>query len=245
MKIKLGFAVSNLSDDSNDLVRNIEKVLELDNEAFELSLTRVEKLKQKFTNKTFDLIKKFKYRSIHTLVKDSNLKNVYYPSREYSKWKETYDFLIQKINPNALVFHPDLIKDFEWLNKEYGSLIAFENLDKEKKFGLTIKDLDIVFDKCKKAKFVFDLNHLYTNDKSMKSASIFYNHFKSRITHYHISGFGGFHDCFCRTKEDVILTGISDLTLPLIHEGNALEKNLIEEESEYILKRLNKLKSHK
>ena len=146
--------------------------------------------------------------------------------------------LIAKIKPNVLLFHPDCVNDFNWLNKRYDDLLAFENMDKEKLFGRTINDLKEVFYQCTNAKWVFDLNHLYTNDKTMKSAKDFYNAFSDKLCHYHLSSYGGFHDCFCKTHEDKILEGLTDLSKPIVHEGNVVERGLLQEESEYIKKNI-------
>ena len=77
-------------------------------------------------------------------------------------------------------------------------------MDSKKNFGKSVEDMRQVFTKSPQAKFVFDINHIYTNDKTMASASDFFNEFKHRLAHYHVSSLGDFHDCFCLTHEDVI-----------------------------------------
>jgi hypothetical protein len=55
-----------------------------------------------------------------------------------------------------------------------------------------------------------------------------------------LSAFGGFHDSFYRTGEDVILKGVTDLTVPIIHEGNVLKGGIesLKTEHQYIIERL-------
>lgn len=214
MKIKLGFAVSNTTPNSSDLLEKIKQVRKLGLDAIELSLTREEKFKQEFTEEIIKALKEFEYRSIHAPVLDTNWKPIKYPSKIASSLLGVIDKLIQQINPHVVLFHPDIVIDFEWLNKRYGHLLAFENMDKPKKFGRTMDEMKEVFSKSPQAKWIFDVNHLYTNDKTMRSAKTFYEAFKDRLTHYHISAYGGFHDCFCNTHEDVILEGVLSLDKP-------------------------------
>lgn len=134
--------------------------------------------------------------------------------------------------------HPDQVTDFNWANEKYGSLLAFENMDEKKKFGKTIFDMKEVFNKCPNSKWVFDLNHIYTNDNTMDLAKSFFDEFKNRLTHFHISGYGGFHDALCISKEDVIIKGLVSLDYPIVDEGNLILKNVLNEEYKYIIDRL-------
>jgi hypothetical protein len=114
-------------------------------------------------------------------------------------------------------------------------------MDIDKKFGKSIEDMKHVFELCPDAKWVFDLNHVYTNDNTMETAKDFYNTFKQRLTHYHLSGYGGFHDALCLSKEDIILKGIQSLEFPIIDEGNLLLKGVLKEEFEYVSNRIQNL----
>jgi len=73
----------------------------------------------------------------------------------------------------------------------------------------------------------------------MSRANQYYQKFKKRLCHYHLSGYGGFHDCLCLTREDIILKGITDYSKPIISEGAAKNmKEIIQREHRYILKKL-------
>lgn len=241
MNIKLGYAVSSTSEDPEDLFKKIDQIARQQTDVIELSLTREEKFRHKFTSKIIDSIKRFKYRSIHAPTLDINLKPLRYPDNTTDKLLGVVDDLVSSINPSVILFHPDIVDDFGYLNKKYGSTIAFENMDSKKSFGRTVEEMKQVFERSPHARWVFDVNHLYTNDNSMKSAKLFQIAFKDRLVHYHISGFGGRHGCFCRTHEDIILTAVNDLTKPLVHEGNPLGENLFEEETDYIKNILEKI----
>jgi len=238
MNLRLGYAVSSKSKSTKDLINKLKYILKYQDDVIELSLTRESKMQHSYNSKLIKLINKFSYRSIHAPVLDINLEKVKYPSKRGKILLDRIDEIVKKVNPEVLLFHPDTVTDFTWLYKRYGNLIAFENMDKEKDFGKTVKDLEIVFKKCPKAKWVFDLNHIYTNDKSMRSTGKFYTSFSNRLCHYHLSSFGGFHDCFCHTHEDIIFEGLTDFSKPVVHEGGVIEKELIKEESEYIKKYL-------
>lgn len=234
MHLKLGFAVSNKTENTEDLIHKIEDALKVNNEAIELSLTRASKFKQPFTDEVFNLVNKFKYKSIHAPVRDSELNMIKFPSAEGEKLLDIVDKIAENINPNAILFHPDVVEDFNYLNSRYGTTLAFENMDLAKSFGKTVKDMEDIFKKSPQAKWVLDINHIYTNDKSMEITKEFYSKFKDRLTHYHISSLGDFHDCFYVTHEDIILNGVMDAETPMIHEGNAIDKNIGQEEFQYI-----------
>jgi hypothetical protein len=218
--------------DSN---HEIESALNFSNEAVELSFTRTQKI---FYDKNAnELLKKFKYISIHMpVLKDKEF--ISYPDNSISDELETIDSIINDINPNTILFHPDQIRDFNWVKEKYGGRLAFENMDSRKNFGKTIGDMTKVFDSCPEAKFVLDVNHVYTNDETMNLATILFNGLSNRLTHYHLSGFGGLHNALCQTHEDIILKGIKSLDKPIIHEGDLLNKNLLINEFEYIIKRI-------
>jgi len=233
MNIKLGFAVSSLKPDEEELVTKLERVLEFESDAVELSLTKPEKFNHPFTEKSFKLLKRFKYRSIHAPARNST-GPIIYPSEEADSLLDVIDKIIGKIDPQTILFHPDTINDFGYINERYGSLVSFENMDNLKTFGRTIEDMAKVFERSPQAKWVFDVNHLYTNDKNMNSAKEFYETFKDRLTHYHVSGYGTWHECFSISHEDIILKGVFDMSKPMIHEGNAVEKGLMNDEYAYI-----------
>lgn len=171
-RIKLGYAI--ICDKGvEDLIAKLDKILKQQIHAIEFSPTRVNGLEINITKSLIKRFKSFEYRSIHAPVKDNNSKYIYYPEHKSQKVLDKIDRFIQEIDPQVLVFHPDQIHDFNWLNKRYGSLLAFENMDKRKDFGKTIGDMKEVFEEAPKAKWVFDINHLYTNDKTMKSAQAF------------------------------------------------------------------------
>ena len=236
-KIKFGPAISSRNGDPAELIDYLSQALMFSDEAVELSLTRIEKIKNSITDEVLSLLAKFKYKSIHLPVVNND-KFISYPDKSAEESLKIIDRIISKISINTILIHPDQVRDFDWAKSRYGSLLAFENMDSKKKFGKTLEEMMKVFEICPEAKWVFDVNHLYTNDKSMKSSGDFFNALSNKLTHYHISGYGGFHDALCLSKEDIILKGIKSLDYPIIDEGNLLEKGVLKEEYDYIIERL-------
>ena len=233
MKIKFGPNVCGETGKSEELIKNIKTSLNFSDEAVELALQDLSRVGN--NREVNNLIKSFKYISIHMPVIKNNL-FISYPDLSIETEISSIDEIIDAISPHTILFHPDLINDFEWVRSKYGSRLAFENMDSRKNFGKTVEDMINVFEMCPDAKFVLDVNHIYTNDKTMKLANDFYLAFKDRLTHYHLSGYGGFHDALCKTHEDIILKGIESFDYPIIHEGNLLQMNILKEEFEYISK---------
>ena len=236
MKVRFGPAVSSKIADAEELIRDLETVLGFSNEAIELSLTKTSKLV--YDTRISELLKKFKYKSVHLPVLKDGDEVIYYPDDSIKTWIKIIDQYIEDICPDTVLVHPDQVRDFKWLTRKYGCALALENLDARKKFGKTIEDMESVFKECPGAKWVFDLNHIYTNDRSMGLATEFFDKFQNRLAHYHISGYGGFHDALCLSREDVIIKGLLSLDYPVIDEGNLLQKGVLEKEFNYITERL-------
>jgi hypothetical protein len=240
--LKLGYSTGAIGTKLS-LKERLKLIWEIEKFAVELGFTRSERLENAIDNESLQLIKQFEYISIHAPVKKTvNPKTregtaIRYPSKEADHIIEKIVHILKITSAQTVVFHPDLVDDFGWLNKIFKAKLAFENMDAKKEFGKTTKDLRQVFKKAPEAKWVFDLNHLYTVDPTMKLADRFYEAFKNRLCHYHLSGYGGFHNCLCLTKENIILEGIKEYSVPIIHEGSATRegKDLLIRENNYIL----------
>lgn len=80
---------------------------------------------------------------------------------------------------NLVVFHPEKVVDWSVFDK-LSFPVGMENADWRKDFGRTIEDMIKVFERVD-AGFVLDVNHCFTNDKSMKLANEFINRFSNRL----------------------------------------------------------------
>jgi len=240
--IKLGYSVGG-STNQYSLKKKIEILLSVENFAVELSYITGMGRNKELDQEDIDRIKQFDFVSIHApaLISEDPKIWIKYPSTEGNIAIEKLLKVAQQIDANAILFHPDLIEDFDWLNKQIGDLLVFENMDAGKSFGKTIDDLKNIFNRSPQAKWVCDVNHIYTMDNTMKLAEEFHNQFQNKLSYYHLSGYGGFHDALHISQEDVILQGIKDLSVPIINEGQALRdgEDSLQKENKYILDRLN------
>jgi len=194
--------------------QKIERILELQHDAIEIGLGYKAHLTKPFSPRAVDLVKQFTYRSIHA-PSDTR-----YPSAEGEAIIEQILDYAKRIKAHTVVLHPDRVDDFSWINQRLGSLLAFENMDYRKTFGRTVKDMEAVFRRSPKARFVCDLNHIFTWDETMRAAAEFHSAFADRLCHYHLSGYGGDgHQCLSITHEDVIISAVSNAATPIILES--------------------------
>jgi len=243
--IKLGYAIE-VSKSKYSLKERIQMLSEIGSEAIEFEFTYPESLDRALDDEDVNKLRQFKYISIHAPILNSSESATdsedrpRYSSSEADAIVKKLLTLAKKINASTVVFHPDLVDDFQWLNDKFGDLLAFENMDVHNLFGGTVDDMKKVFEKSPHAKWVFDVNHIYSIDPTMELAKVFFNAFSDRLCHYHLSGYGGDHDCFYRSHEDIIMKGITNFEVPILHEGCALRdgRNSLKKENDYILERL-------
>ncbi len=236
MKIKLGYSTGVFWNYDISLKEKVKLLLEIDNEAIEVMFNKPETLSDIPDPETLNLINKFKYRSIH-----APMKGVHYSQTKNENLIDKLLLVAEKIEAHTILFHPVDIEDHKWLGNKVGSKIAFENMDNRKQFGKTVRDLEGVYKKVPHAKWVFDVNHLYTHNPTMSQTNKYHKALGNRLCHYHFSGFGSFHDCISITKEDVMFSGITDLSKPIISEGSSKNmKDAIRKEHKYILNHLSR-----
>lgn len=174
----------------------------------------------------------FKYISLHA------------PKMYYKDNEETRNIFkrIEQINNlrplDLVVFHPDNVVDVE-VFKKASFPVGFENMDKQKPFGRTLKDIEKLLKKNTNFRFVLDTNHIKSNDQSMKLADEFYSRLGNKIAQYHISGLGRDfpHIPLFQTQETDILEAVKDLSKPIICESRLTPDN-IRQEKEFIEKYL-------
>jgi hypothetical protein len=86
---------------------------------------------------------------------------------------------------------------------------------------------------------VIDINHCYTNDKTLKLLLNFYKNFKDRICEIHISGFIKLHEPLYITKQVKFLKSFPEIkNFPIIIESNCADKQEAAKELKYIKKLL-------
>ncbi len=178
------------------------------------------------------LIKRFTYRSIHT----ADLISVHDNKFEV----EYYSNLLGVIDAHAITVHPHTMITWSWLRSYFGTKTSFENMDWRKPFAKTPEDMAKVFTNFPDARWTYDLNHVFTNDSSMKLSKDFYTTL-GNLGHYHISGFKDDHlphTKLFETRQDSIITSVED-ERPIIIESFGIEDiHEFKKEYDYVTARL-------
>lgn len=230
--MKIGFNTSDI--DIIPLLQKIDLFLAEGCTALEIGMMSLEREKQL----TPDLDKvpwdKFSYHSLHAPVIDF----IYRDDEVTHSLLSRIEKLHEKYNFDLIVFHPNIVEDFNIFQK-YNFPLAFENMDSRKTIATDVEGMKKIF-ALVDAKMVLDLNHCYTVDPSMNLAREFYENFKDRISEIHLSGFETFHDPLYKTEQLEIIQAIPDKNLPIIIEAGQNSVEDIKNEFNYIIKNLNK-----
>lgn len=137
---------------------------------------------------------------------------------------------------DTVVFHPDEIRDFQTL-AQCDLPVAIENMDWRKTSYKNVEDLQPIFITYPSFKFVLDLNHVFTNDRTMKLADQLHAAFGDRLAHYHLSGFAELHDPLFQTRQIQIIASIHRGDAPIIVESDLMPEE-IDSERQFILNSL-------
>jgi hypothetical protein len=85
-----------------------------------------------------------------------------------------------------IVLHPDCVHDFDhW--RPLGEFVFVENMDKRKRIGRTVEELEQVLTLLPEAQICFDIAHARQVDSSMTEAYRILTRFAGRIRQLHIS----------------------------------------------------------
>lgn len=235
--LQLGFSTGVFYPRNIDLVQIIESIYKIESELLELNFASPEELSE-VTSDVWGHVKKFQKFSIH-----APFKNITYGSTTTPVLVKLSE-IVTAHNPEYILFHPDVVTDFRQIYSLFGEKCAFENMDKRKGFGNKLSDLEMVFQQCPKAKWVFDLNHIYSIDRTMDLADRFYQQFSDRLVGYHVSGYLNetvLHTCLFRTQETMIIDALKDRSMLIIDEGGYPEDSeFLKKEYNYLSQNLNK-----
>lgn len=161
------------------------------------------------------LIRQFRYRAIHT----SDLHSL---SQNHAQL-EYYVDLAQKIDAAAITIHPHTMQHWAWLHEYFGNVASFENMDRFKPFGQTAHDMAVIAKECPGARWTFDINHVFTNDPSLKTVADFAT--LPQPGHYHISAFKDAqlpHTTLFTSNQDAIIQSVQG-GAPIIIESLGLD----------------------
>lgn len=147
--------------------------------------------------------------------------------------------VVLKFDIKNVTFHPDRIIDWDIMNEISDLPVSLENMDVDKRLGKSVFDMERLL---KKGNFglTLDVQHCYTNDQTMNTASEFISTFKDKIKEIHLSGFDPdkLHVPLHTVGQDIIINSVKDLDIPIILETTFESFDDIEKELEYVKKRL-------
>jgi hypothetical protein len=140
--------------------------------------------------------------------------------------------VIQRVNEirplDRVIVHPDPVKDFAvWA--EAGLPVGIENMDHRKPSGRTVEDIKKILDEYPSFGLVLDVNHIYTNDPTMRLADEFFRVLGHRLVQYHVSGFRDLHESLYDTQQPQIVRAMQDLSKPIIVESEMPEDGVLKE----------------
>ncbi len=178
----VGFTANPFSKSGITLEERIRTFRSLGATAIELMFVNHEDFFEfKLTDGVADGIRKYRWISVHA------------PERmRYSSDSDTMSviekikFLCGRFPVRGIVVHPNLVDDFKVL-EDSGLPFLLENMDKRRDSGILPEHFEKLKSECKLG-FVFDPQHAYEHDHSMKIAKDILSVMKDRLSHIHISG---------------------------------------------------------
>lgn len=156
----------------------IDFVLQYNPEGIEIGFSGIQDLLDYEPSE--EIIKKLenKYVSLHAPSLDFEYDN----NEKTQKSIEKYNYLIEKLKIQHIVFHPSEIKNFEVLQK-INTKIAIENLHREDKQYSSFEKIKETLQKYPWLYLVVDTNHIYLTDKKFNE----YLTLKDKIIAIHLA----------------------------------------------------------
>jgi hypothetical protein len=136
----------------------------------------------KLTSEMIADIKRFDYVSIHAPYQEVRYKRGLNTEKIIEKLKH----LCECLPIQGIVLHPDITDDFKYLENS-GLPFLIENLDNKKEFGKTPEHFTKLIKECSFG-FVFDAQHAFENDSTMKSGIELISIMGDRLKEMHVSG---------------------------------------------------------
>lgn len=223
--ILLGFASGSITTEI-EFQSRIEFLREIGCTALELHLESLD-IEKLIKNKTLiNIIREFSYLSFHARKEDidDSFRNI----------KK-----LMKILPiQNVIVHPVDIDDLEIVsNTKFPILI--ENMDKRKNDAQSVFQMKKWLKLLPNTQIVFDINHVFTLDKTMKLADDFWETFFEQIKEIHISGFIDWkllHEPMTTSNCQNLIRYIRNKRLPVIIETFTAELShkVLKQEFEFI-----------
>jgi hypothetical protein len=236
------------------------KLKDLDNKKIGFSHGALHKLIDIYSKAAIDIYKSYskdalelslvrregidKVRNIIPHAKDIVYKSIHLPSDVvYKNDADTIKILdevaiyYKELEADLVLLHPDVVEDWKVFDA-YPFNWAIENMDSNHSVYTTVDQLEVFFKERPNWKFVLDLNHCYSNDRTMKLAKDFIARLGNRLAEVHLSGYEVYHEPLFRNDQDIIIEQCKDLAVPIIIESTFDNLDDIGKEFDYISKYL-------
>lgn len=178
------------------------------------------------------LIGQFSYRAIHT----SDL----YSPKKSGQELAYYQDLAQQIEAMSITIHPHTMDSWGWLARYFGDMVSLENMDCFKPYGKTPESLQTMTAELPGNRWTLDLNHIFTNDASMRALPDFYRKVGGP-GQYHISGFCDEalpHTTLHTSNQDRIITSVATDAPVIIESLGRDDIHLFRSELAYVAAKL-------
>ena len=217
---QIGFSTGCLFHKNFDVKKSVSLYAGLGLDNIELAfLDKMELEEFKLDKSLTGILSSFKYISIHAPC----IKTIYRKDRSSVSILDRIKYMTGEIKVNSVVFHPDIIEDFDILGK-YPFCKSFENMDKRKKKGFSYDEINS-FRSMDDIKFVFDIQHAYEHDGLCGYSEKVLGLMKDRLSHLHLSGSNeqSSHSLLhCSANKEKIIKFLNKynlLEIPVIFEG--------------------------
>jgi endonuclease IV len=181
----IGFSTGCFYKIADDQVVRLEMIRELGIKTAELMLNDPHYVFDLDIAKVSKISRDFEHLSIHAPVR------IDFSYGNGSKSEQAVIARLEKIcsliDITVVVFHPDTIVDFEVVGG-WNFPVALENSDWRKVIGKTFRSMKMLIKKAQ-VPMVLDVNHIFSNDRSMESFENYTDEFGEHIAEFHVSGF--------------------------------------------------------
>jgi hypothetical protein len=118
---------------------------------------------------------------------DSRYVSFHAPSKFQTLGEEEIARLLEPVKKRRwpIIIHPDALTHEVW--QDFGELLCIENMDKRKKLGRTVEEMQTVFERYPQASFCFDIGHARQIDPTMGQAALMLRCFADRLRQVHVS----------------------------------------------------------
>lgn len=199
----------------------------LGNGAIELGCVRKQRMFALLDLDAEDIRSHFSHLSLHA---PTDLK--YRADEETKQILKLIETAHRRFQFDLVVFHPESVEDWSVFDN-LSFPIGVENADWRKDFGRTVEDMAKVFER-NDFGFVLDVNHCFSNDRTMELARVFASQFSDRLREVHLSGFTAYHEPISVTGQEEIMRSVPAGNCPIIIESVCLDENQVRQELSYV-----------